>query len=113
MMVMHEFLHGSKEVDDPTGLLLLIGLFRDELPWLYGVGLEFYRANKSGNHAQMKKAHRSIMIAFDMTRHGPLSEGIRDKETYMMVREMPEILDRYFDRAISKSPKRSRRVPTK
>src|SRR5258708_8466013 len=91
MMVMDEFLHMSKEFDDPTGLLLLIGLFRDELPWLHEVGLEFYRAIKSGNHAQMKKAHRSIMIALDMTRHGPLGEGMRDKETYMMIREIPEI----------------------
>ncbi|MDX6402788.1 MAG: hypothetical protein QOH70_243 [Blastocatellia bacterium] len=112
-MMMEELLHMSKEFDDPTGLLVLIGLFRDELPWLYEVGLEFYRAIKSGNHAQMKKAHRSIMIAFEITRHGPLGEGMRDKETYMMMREMPHILNEYFERAISRPPKRSRKAPTK
>src|SRR6266446_4417854 len=33
-MMVEEILHVSKEFDDPTGLLILIGLFRDELPWL-------------------------------------------------------------------------------
>ena len=113
MMMVDEFLHMSKEFDDPTGLLLLIGMFRDDLPWLYEVGLEFYRAIKSGNHPQMKKAHRSMMIALDMTRHGPLGEGMHDKETYIMIREMPEILNRYFERAINKPPKKLRKAPTK
>lgn len=113
MMMLDEFLHMSNEFDDPTGLLLLIGLFRDELPWLYEVGLEFHKAIKSGNHAQMKKAHRSIMIALEMTRHGPLGEGIRDKETYVFLREMPQILDRYFERAINKPRTKSRKAATK
>jgi hypothetical protein len=108
-MMMEELLHMSEEFDDPTGLLLLIGLFRDELPWLHEVGLELYRAIKGGNRTQMEKAFKALMRALEFTRHGPLGEGMADKETYMMIRHLPELIDRYFMRAMEKSEKRSRK----
>ena len=112
-MMMDEFFHMSKEGDDPTGFLLLIGLFRDELPWLHEVGLEFYRAIKGGRPAEIEKGFGSLMRALDLTRHGPLGEGIRDKDTYMMVRHLPEVLERYYVRAMEKSQKRSRNAVKK
>jgi hypothetical protein len=108
-MMMEELLHMSKEFDDPTGLLVLIGLFRDELPWLHEVGLEFYRAIKSGNRNQIQKTFETLMRALEFTRHGPLGEGIPDKETYMMIRHMPELIDRYFMWAMEKSEKKARK----
>jgi hypothetical protein len=112
-MMMEEFLHMSKGDDDPTGLLFLMGLFRDELPWLHEVGLEFYRAIKGGRPAQIEEAFGSLMRALDLTRHGPLGEGIRDKETYMMVRHLPEVLETYYIRAMERSEKRSRNAVKK
>jgi hypothetical protein len=34
---------------------------------------------------------------------------LSDKETYMMIRHLPELIDRYFMRAMEKSEKRSRK----
>jgi hypothetical protein len=109
-MMIEEFLHMSKDFDEPTGLLLLIGLFRDELPWLHELGLELYRAIKRGNTTEMKRAFESMMMALDFTRHGPFAEELHDKEAYMMIRELPEILDRYISRAIDKSQQASRKA---
>jgi hypothetical protein len=108
-MMMEEFLHMSK-VDDPTGLLLLLGLFRDELPWLHEIGLEAYRAIKSGNPAQIKKAARSLQMAVELVRHGPFADEVHDKEMYLIVRELPEILDRYLMRAVDRAQIKSRKA---
>jgi hypothetical protein len=107
-MMMDEIFHMSEEFDPPTGLLILLGLFRDELPWLHEVGMEFYHAIKGANRTQMEKAFKALMLALDFARHGPLGEGISDKETHMMIRHLPELMDRYFMRAMEKSEKRPR-----
>ena len=65
------------------------------------------RAVKDGNHSQIKKAFESLMRTLDLTRHGPLEEGIRDEETYILVRELPRALERYFMLAMDKPQKRS------
>jgi hypothetical protein len=94
-MIMEEFLHFSKEADDPTGLLLLVSMFRDDLPWLYEIGVEVYRAIKNGDPAEIEKAITSFRMATDFAMHGPFREEFHDKEMYFMLRELPEVLDRY------------------
>jgi len=103
----------SRDFDDPTGLLFLIGLLREELPWLHELGLEFYRAIKGGNQTQIQKAMKPLMIALDFTRHGPFIDEMHDKESYVIVRELPDIFERYFYRAMEKSEKRSRNTVKK
>jgi hypothetical protein len=110
MMMMDEFRHMSSDFDDPTGLLFVIGLFREELPWLHELGMEFYRAIKGGNQTQIQNAMKPLMMALDFTRHGPFIDKMRDKESYVIVRELPDIVERYFFRAMEKSEKRSRKA---
>jgi DNA-binding CsgD family transcriptional regulator len=95
-MMLEEFLHFSKNLDDPTWLLLIISLFRDELPWLYEVGLEAYRAIKDGDPATIEKAVRSFRTTVDFARHAPFMEGFQDKDTHFMVMELPNILEKYI-----------------
>ena len=105
--MIEEFLHVSRDFDDPTGLLFLIGILREELPWLHELGLEFYRAIKGGSKLQIQKAMKSLMLALDFTRHGPFIDEMHDKESYIMVRELPDIFERYFYSAMEKPEKRS------
>jgi hypothetical protein len=106
--MIEEFLHMSRDFDDPTGLLFLIGLLREELPWLHELGLEFYRAIKDGNQTHIQKAMKSLMTALEFTRYGPFIDEMHDKEIYILVRELPDIFERYFYRAMEKSVKRAR-----
>jgi len=108
-MMMEEFFHMSKEFDDPSGLLLLLGMLRDDLPWLYEIGLEFYRASKTGTTRQIETAFGSLMRALEITRHGPFGEGMHDKDTYMMIRHLPEFLDKFYTRAMDRAEQRSKR----
>jgi len=84
--MVEEFLHMSEKFDEPTGLLFIIGLFRDELPWLHELGLEFYRAIKAGNQTQIQKSMKPLMMALDFIRHGPFIDEMHDKESFMIVR---------------------------
>jgi hypothetical protein len=105
--------HMSRDFEDPTGLLLLIGLFREELPWLHELGLEFYRSIKGGNKTQIQKTMKPLMTALDFMRHGPFLDEMHDKESYIIVRELPDIFERYFYRAMERAEKRSRKVVKK
>src|SRR5437660_4764227 len=49
-MMVDEILHMSK-ADEPIGLLVIVSLLRDDMPWLYELGLEVFRAIQRGNPA--------------------------------------------------------------
>jgi hypothetical protein len=91
-----EAMHFSLKRSDPIGLLIVFSYFRDELPWLYELGLETYKAIKSRNRAKIEKAVENIQRAIDFARHGPLMEEIRDKETYFIMRELPHMISERF-----------------
>ena len=112
-MMVEEILHVSK-IDDTTGLLVILGMLRDDFPWLYEIGLEAHRAIKGGSSAQIRKAGEAFQRALELTIEGPFSRELHDKETYFVVRESLEILDRFLMRAIERSGKMARRKkPTK
>jgi hypothetical protein len=107
-MMVEEILHMS-EIDDSSGLLVILGMLRDDFPWLYEIGLEAHRAIKGGSPAQIRKAGESFQRALDLTLHGPFARESHDKETYFVVRESMEIFDRFLYRAIERSEKIARR----
>jgi hypothetical protein len=103
--------------DDPLQVLVFFSLFKDELPWLYELALDFYRAATSGDHMQTEVALEKLTRALDMARHSPISEmfGIDSKMTYMALREAREFIpmlryDRreHLEQAVEKQPRRPR-----
>lgn len=106
-LMVEEILHGSK-VDDQTGLLIILGMLREDYPWLYEIGLELQRTFNSGTSAQIKKAGESFRRAMEITIHGPFSRELHDKETYFAVRESMEILDRFLVRATQRKAARKK-----
>lgn len=62
----------SEGPGDPMPLLLISSVFRDQMPWLYELGMEAYRsASRNGSSAQTKYARRRFQRALEMTLHGP------------------------------------------
>lgn len=104
-MMVDELMHMSKP-NDPIGLLATIGLFREEMPWLYELGLEVYRAIQRGNASQIRKAGNAFHMALDFTSHGPLGREFHDKETFYFLRESTDLLHRYIQRAIDQAEKK-------
>jgi hypothetical protein len=97
-MMFEKILHMTGAVDpgDPVAILMAASMFRDDLPWLYELAMEVYRAVKAKNveaiEREMNKLHRFTEIMM----HGPLMEdfGMGSKEVYIVAMEFPKMLER-------------------
>jgi hypothetical protein len=95
-MIFEEGMRISLKRGDPIGLLIVFSYFRDEIPWLYELGLEVYKAVKSHNRVRIEKAIENISRAADIASHTPFMREIRDEETYFIIRELPLMISRRF-----------------
>ncbi len=95
-MMMHELAHmlGEKPDDPTTAILVFSSLVREELPWLYELGMEAYRAAKAGDHEEARNAVHRFRRAAEFMEHGPFAEefGVDPRALHMMVRELDHLL---------------------
>jgi hypothetical protein len=84
---------------DPIMLLVVASLFRDEMPWLYELAAEAYRAINSGNKLSAKRAIEQYRNAMKMASSGRMMDmlGIGMKDTHFMMREALEFIPDFFD----------------
>lgn len=114
-MMFEELMRTSEEPGDPVVVLMAASLVRDDMPWLYELAMEVYRAAKSGDpeaiELEMKRLHRFS----DLMAHGPFMEefGYGGKESYMFAMEFPRMLEHTLHRVLSskKPTVRRRTVP--
>lgn len=110
-MMLDDMIHYvEREPGDPIGILLLSSAFRDEMPWFYEMGMETYRAMKSGNPKQAEDALRDFQrmteTMMETMMHGPFLESSEiSPKTLMVMREVLErIINRYHRlRRVNKS----------
>lgn len=102
-MMFEEFLHMGNESKDPLlGFLMMVSMFKDDIPWLYEVGLEAYRSLKSAKTpAQRKHAIIDFDKAINMTVH-PMMREYMDKsdDSYYMVKEIGHLSRHFLERFI-------------
>jgi hypothetical protein len=80
---------------EPIGILMLASMLRDDAPWLYELGLEAYRAAKSGRRDQARAAMKRFQRAAEFTLHGPMGMeelGLDPRMLHMIEREFDHIL---------------------
>jgi len=80
---------------DPIGLLIVASMLREDLPWLYELGMEAYRAAKSGLPEEAERTRRQFRHAVEFLGHGPFpveEMGMDPKMLHMLVRELDEHL---------------------
>jgi hypothetical protein len=85
--------------------LIFLSILRDDLPWIYEIGLELYNALKSGDTERISETRNDLHIVLEATMHGPLShEAMRpgDEEIYYMIKHLPEMIEHFLDRSILK-----------
>lgn len=104
MEVSHRISDGP---DDPIQLLVLASLFRDELPWLYELALEAYRAIRSGDSKTAHEAYRRFKDALEALRRGPYLDmlGMDSKMVHMVLMDAIEYLPS-FDLQVNESNKK-------
>ena len=103
-MMMEELLHMGKEFTDPNiAFLMMVSIFREDLPWVYEVGMETYRTLKAAkSKAEKQKALDNFSKAMEMFNHPMMGEFYdypdNEKDTYMMFKETRNMLVHFFDR---------------
>lgn len=96
-MMMEEMLHMSSKTGDPVGLLIMLSFYKDELPWLYELGMETYRTIKTGDMSAIEKSMINFRHLIDFMMHGPMEIMIDSKEGFMLMRELPRMFDRFIN----------------
>lgn len=84
-----------------TAWLLFISAIRDDLPWIYEVGLELYRALRLGDPKAISEARTNLVGILEISLHGPFMHEfmrLEDEEIFFMVRHLPEMIERFIDR---------------
>lgn len=108
MMLMDIARYLERDRGDPVGILVISSVFRDELPWVYDIGVDTYRAMKSGDAKQAEAALRDFREVIELTLRGPMSEFLETTtpDTVMILHETLErISRRYHQRSAERKTK--------
>jgi hypothetical protein len=112
-MMINEILHMAGDPGDPVGILMAASLIRDDIPWLYELAMEVYRAAKEGDAEAIELEMRRLRRFSEFMMHGPFMEefGFGGKEGHILAMEFPRMLEHVLMRATKhkKAPTRSRR----
>jgi hypothetical protein len=112
-MMLAEVMFESGEDGDPTGVLLAASIVRDEMPWLYELSMEVYRAAISGEPTKMRDELKRLRRASELFLRGPFIETLGRKENYMIAVEFPKMLERVLQSRLAREsgPKFKRAAP--
>jgi hypothetical protein len=94
--MLHELMHmiGERR-GDPIGILFLASQFREDMPWLYELGMEAYRAACSGIPEEAERALHRFRRASKVLMMGPFfpdEMGFDPKMFDMMMMELDHLL---------------------
>lgn len=99
--MVHEAVVMVSRSDGRPGLAALVAasFVRDDVPWLYEIAAEAYRASLRGDVVAERRGFQDFMRACRDAANGPFSISPGSgKDTYMILHEMPLLLERYqFD----------------
>jgi hypothetical protein len=105
-MMIEEMMHISGDPGDPVAILMIASLVRDDLPWLYELAMEVYRAAKSGNTETIESEMHRVHKFTKMMMRGPFMEefGMMSKDYHVLAMEFPRMLERALRRSLELSP---------
>jgi hypothetical protein len=83
--------------------LIVASFFRDELPWLYEMGVEVYRQSLTAKPTAVRRAYGNFIEAAHMASMGPFSRELRSERMRILLDETPMLL-RDFGVEIDKGP---------
>ena len=109
MMFEHMMMMETPDRGDAVDLLVIAGLVRDEIPWMYELTVEAYRTIKSGSDAEILSLMKSVENADMFIMKGPFMEEIADgPEMDMMTHEFPRMLHHRLERALQARKSKSK-----
>lgn len=100
-LMFEEIIHFGIVNEDPNiGFLMFLGLYKEDFPWFYEVGMETYRGLKTTKSAAEKeKLIRNLERAIEMLGHPMMREFYGEsKESYYLLKESRHMMHRFLDR---------------
>jgi len=101
-LLMHPAMRDSAD-SQAAAWLMFLSAFRDDYPWLYELGLDVYKALRTGNAEQLTTAKESFQRALQAVSRSRISRELLmpdDEETFMLLRHLPELVEPFFDRVV-------------
>ena len=94
----------SHKAGGAIGILVVLGFYRDQFPWLYEIGMEAYRRANAGDWDGAKDDIKDLQMMAEMSVRGPwMEEWVGgDKAAFMMMEEFPFLLERLADEALER-----------
>ena len=101
-MMFEELMEMSGDPGDPVSILMAASIVRDDMPWLYELAMEVYRAAKTGNAESIEREIQRLRRFSELMMRGPFMEefGIRSKEYHMIAMEFPRMLEHTLRRTL-------------
>lgn len=102
-MMLEELMRMSGEPSDPVAILMVASLIREDMPWLYELAIEVYRAVKDGNLETIEHEMKRLRGLSNIMTHGPIMEefGFSSKESHMFAIEFPRMLEHMLIRTMN------------
>lgn len=102
--IIRELMHmlPRKSASGPLSILIILSFYKDQFPWLYEVGMEAYRRASTGDWEGARAVIKDLKMMAEMSMKGPWLEELigNKKEIYMLMEELPFLLDRYADEVL-------------
>lgn len=101
-MMFEELMHMSGEPGDPVTILMAASVVRDDMPWLYELAMEVYRAVKAENVEAIEREMKRLRQFSEVMIRGPFMEefGYSSKDSHMLLMEFPRMLERILMRTL-------------
>ncbi len=101
-MMFEELMHMAGEPGDPVAILMAASMVREDMPWLYELAMEVYRAVKAENNDAIEREMVRLRRFSEVVMHGPFMEefGFGGKESQMFAMEFPRMLERILIRTL-------------
>ena len=111
-MMLDEMMMMTGDTSDPVGILMAASVIKDDVPWLYELAMEVYRAVKSGDPHAIDTEMNRLRRYSEFMRHGPFMDEFMmgNKETHMFCMEFPHMLERILQRSLEEKKPTPRRA---
>ena len=102
-MMVDELMHMFGEPGDPVAILMAASVVRDDMPWLYELAMEAYRAVKTGDVKSIEREVQRLRRFSEGMMRGPFMEEFgfgRSPEHHMMAMDFPRMLEHSLRRML-------------
>lgn len=114
-MMFEDLVHSSGDSGDPVAILMAASLIREDMPWLYELAMEVYRAVKSGNADAINSEMKRLRRVSETMMRGPFMKEFSygNEDSFMFAMEFPRMLEHFLARASVTKPVIRRRTVLK